>query len=209
MVRREEQPWESRATVLLDLRSAGHRGEGPAASFEWAVSAIASVAGHLRDAGYRVRLVASPQVDIDANDAAGDTLLLDHLAEVKASPRHDIATLVEQVRRRADGGLVIAALGQINAAEAEMLSTIRGNGATCIALLIDSSTWLNLPAEARAAAEREHATSALALLHSGWRVIPVTHGAKLPMLWPQAGRGSAGFAWRAALAETAMTGGPR
>ncbi len=39
MVRREEQPWESRATVVLDTRAAAHLGDGPTASFEWAVSA--------------------------------------------------------------------------------------------------------------------------------------------------------------------------
>lgn len=209
MVRREEQPWESRATVVLDMRSSGHRGEGPQASFEWAVSAVASAARYLRDAGYRVRLVAGSQIDVDANDAAGDTLLLDHLAEVKASPRFDIATLVDQVRRRGDGGLIIAVLGQINTAEAQMLAAVRGNGATCVAFLVDSSTWLSLPPEHRAAADREHDAAALALLHSGWRVVPVSHGAKLPALWPQAGRGSAGFALRAALAETAITGGTR
>ncbi|HEX2772294.1 MAG TPA: DUF58 domain-containing protein, partial [Micromonosporaceae bacterium] len=32
MVRREEQPWESWATVVLDTRMAAHRGEGPTAS---------------------------------------------------------------------------------------------------------------------------------------------------------------------------------
>lgn len=48
MVRREEQPWESRATIVLDTRTWAHRGEGPTASFEWAVSAAASIAEHLR-----------------------------------------------------------------------------------------------------------------------------------------------------------------
>ena len=45
MVRREEQPWESRATVLLDTRAAAHRGEGPTGSFEWGVAAAASASG--------------------------------------------------------------------------------------------------------------------------------------------------------------------
>ena len=37
MVRREEQPWQSRCTLLLDSRATAHRGEGPGSSFEWAV----------------------------------------------------------------------------------------------------------------------------------------------------------------------------
>jgi hypothetical protein len=42
----------------------------------------------------------------------------------------------------------------------------------------------------------------LGLLTSGWRVVGARHGAKLAALWPQAARGSQGFAYRAAMAET-------
>ncbi|SBT65301.1 Uncharacterized conserved protein, DUF58 family, contains vWF domain [Micromonospora sediminicola] len=208
MVRREEQPWESRATVVLDTRAAGHRGEGPTASFEWAVSAAASITMHLRQAGYKLRLVTGNGVDVGATEAGGEGLLLDHLAEVHLDRRGEITTLVQQVRQRADGGLIIALLGTLGAAEAELLAGLRGNGATCVAFLLDSNTWLNLPAKARAEAERAHGSAALALLQSGWRVIGVEHGNRLPVLWPQAGRGSQGFALRAALAET-VAGGMR
>jgi uncharacterized protein (DUF58 family) len=219
MVRREEQPWESRATVVLDTRSYAHRGEGPTASFEWAVSATASIAVHLRQAGYKLRLVSmgggEPDgqqrpsalgIDADATEATGDGVLLDHLADVRLSRRSDIATLVEMVRRRSDGGLVIALLGTLTAAEAELLAGLRGNGATCVAFLVDSGTWLHLPPDVRAETDREHAAAALALLHSGWRVVGVSHGDKLAALWPQAARGAQGFTWRAALAETVAGG---
>ncbi len=202
MVRREEQPWESRATVVLDTREFAHAGEGPAASFEWAVSAAASIAVHLRKAGYKLRLVTGAGVDVDATELTGDGVLLDQLAEVRLSPRTDISQLVEQVRRRSDGGLVIALLGSLADAEAELLRALRGNGATCVALFIDSSTWLNMTDSAREQADRERNAAALALLQGGWRVVGVAHGAKLPALWPQAARGSQGFAWRAAMAET-------
>ncbi|GAA1603632.1 DUF58 domain-containing protein [Catellatospora bangladeshensis] len=209
MVRREEQPWESRATVLLDTRLGAHRGEGPTASFEWAVSASASIAVHLRQAGYRLRLVTDAGADIDATEGTGDGMLLDHLAEVKATPRGDVGSLVEHVRRRADGGLVIAVLGLLTPEEARLLSALRSSGTTCIAFFMDTSTWLNLPAPARAAAEQEHAAAALALLHGGWRVVKIKHGDLLPSLWPQAARGQQGFAVRAAMAETVTMGGGR
>ncbi|MPZ28603.1 MAG: DUF58 domain-containing protein [Micromonosporaceae bacterium] len=207
MVRREEQPWESRATVVLDTRAFAHRGEGPAASFEWAVSAAASVAVHLRHGGYRIRLV-TPTIDVDANDGSGDGALLDHLAEVRTSSRSDLATLVDQVRSRSEGGLVIALLGLLTPAEAELLARLRSSGSTCVAFLVDSTTWLNLPAEPRGRADREHNAAVVSLLNAGWRVIGVTHGARLDALWPQAARGSQGFALRAALAET-VSGGVR
>ena len=43
MVRREEQPWQSRCALLLDTRTISHHGDGPSSSLEWAVSAAASV----------------------------------------------------------------------------------------------------------------------------------------------------------------------
>jgi uncharacterized protein (DUF58 family) len=202
MVRREEQPWESRATIILDTRAAGHRGDGPTASFEWAVSAVASISMHLRRAGYRLRLVTDTGIDVDAIDTASEGLLLDHLADVRTSSEGDIGLLVERVRRRADGGLVIAVLGSLAAGEAEILARLRSSNATCVSFLLNSSTWLTLPPQAQAEAEAAHRATMLSLLSSGWRVVPVNHGDKLPTLWPRVGRGGQGWAWRAALAET-------
>ncbi|MBB4765483.1 DUF58 domain-containing protein [Amorphoplanes digitatis] len=202
MVRREEQPWESRATVVLDTRLAAHRGEGPTASFEWAVSAAASIAVHLRHAGYKLRLVTGTGVDVDATEIGGEGAILDTLADVKLSSAGDISVLVEQVRRRSDGGLVIGLFGTLSVAEAEVLTGLRGNGATCIGFAIDSSTWVNMIPGDRTEADRAHGASAMALIRSGWRSVPVAHGDSLAALWPAAGRGSQGFAYRAAMAET-------
>jgi uncharacterized protein (DUF58 family) len=202
MVRREEQPWETRATVVLDTRAAAHQGEGPTASFEWAVSAVASIAVHLRTVGYKVRLVTGSGIDVDAGEIGGEGLILDTLADVQVADSGDISTLVEQVRRRSDGGLVVGVFGALTVAEAELLAGLRGNGATCIGFAIDTSTWVLLPAGERQDADTGHAAAALALVHSGWRSVPVRHGDPLPTLWPAAARGSTGFAWRAAMAET-------
>jgi uncharacterized protein (DUF58 family) len=207
MVRREEQPWDSRATVVLDTRASAYRGEGPTASFEFAVSAAASIALHLRAGGYKLRLVTGAGVDIDASEAAGDGVMMDHLAEVKPQDG-DVASLIEYVRGRSDGGLVIAMLGSLTSGEAEVLARLRGNNATCIGLLVDSSTWVNLPPEARAEADTAQSAAALSLTRSGWRVVGVNHGAKLAALWPQIGRGTQGFAYRATMAET-VAGGRR
>ena len=204
MVRREEQPWESRATVVLDTRRAGHRGEGPTASFEWAVSAAASIAVHLRHSGYRIRLVTGDGTDLDSTEQDGDGLLLDALAETQVGVANaSIPELVDRLRLRGDGGLVIAVLGGLSITEAEVLQTLRASGTTCIGLFIDPTTWLNLGEQDRERADAEHGAAALALLRAGWRVVPVTHGAKLHTLWPAVAlRGSQGFAVRAAMAET-------
>jgi uncharacterized protein (DUF58 family) len=206
MVRREEQPWESRATLMLDTRVRAHRGEGPTASFEWAVSTIASLSEHLLHAGYKVRLVTDVGTDIDAGGS--DTSVLDYLAEVQPSQRGDLGIATDQVRHKADGGLVIAVLGMLDMAEAELLGSLRRSGTTCIAFVINSATWLNLSTAAREEAEAAHTAAGLGLLRGGWRVIEVPHGTKLATLWPQVGRASQGFTWRAAMAET-VAGGVR
>jgi uncharacterized protein (DUF58 family) len=203
MVRREEQPWESKATIVLDTRRQGHRGDGPTSSFEWAVSAAASVAVHLRRNGYKIRMVTGSGADIDSTERDGDGLVLDSLAEVELSSNATIPNLVERVRRRADGGLVIAILGGLSPGEAEHLGALRASGTTCVALLIDPATWLNLAEPARAQTNANHDAAALTLLRNGWRVVNVEHGDKLNALWPTAAtRGSQGFTQRAALAET-------
>ncbi len=204
MVRREEQPWETRASLILDIRKGAHRGEGPTASFEWAVSAVASIAVHLRQAGYRLRLVTD-HIDIDVNEIEGEGAILDHLAEVKLAHRVDLGRVTERLRRRPDGGLIIAVLGLLSPTDAELVAGWRGVNGTAAAFLIDGTTWLTLPPPARAEADRARATSALRLLQSNWRVAGAAHGDRLPALWPQIAKGGQGMAWRAAMAETVTT----
>src|SRR3712207_3367170 len=129
-------------------------------------------------------------------------MVLDALAEVRLNPNGDVAGLVDLVRGRSDGGLVIGLFGALTTAEAELLAGLRGSGGTSVGFVIDSSTWLNLPSPARAESDQAHAAAAPALLHNGWRVVGVANGSTLAALWPQAARGSEGFAWRAAMAET-------
>jgi len=72
MVRREEQPWQARATLLLDTLSSGHGGEGPASSFEWAVAAAASIGVHLVRSGYHLRLVTDTGATIEGSNLGVD-----------------------------------------------------------------------------------------------------------------------------------------
>ncbi|MGH3663852.1 MAG: DUF58 domain-containing protein, partial [Micromonosporaceae bacterium] len=209
MVRREEQPWESRATIVLDPRLSAHRGEGPTSSFEWAVSAVASIAVHLRQAGYRLRLVtgAGPGSDFDNLEKTGMGTVLDHLADVKLDSKLELNALVDRVRRQSNSGLVLAVLGLTTPDEAKHIAGLHTSG-SCLGFLIDSTTWLRLSEPARLAAAKEHELSRLALLHNGWRVVAARQGDTLPSLWHQASaRGAQGFAYRAQTAQSASGGG--
>jgi uncharacterized protein (DUF58 family) len=75
MVRREEQAWHSSITIVLDDRQRAHHGTGPASTFEWAVSAAASVAVHYLQHGWQVTvLTATGKVLVDAHVPTGNDL---------------------------------------------------------------------------------------------------------------------------------------
>ncbi len=195
MVRREEQPWQSRAAVLLDSREDAHRGDGPGSSFEWAVSAAASVGVHLARSGYRIRLVTG---DGDATgEAAGESsgtaesLLLDSLAVVAPTERTSLGAALTGVRRSSGEGLLVAVLGRLDADEAELLGRLRHSAAAGVAVLLDTATWATLGARARADAETAFTARARLLQAAGWRVLRVRHGTSLGTVWPQAGTAAA------------------
>ena len=95
--------------------------------------------------------------------------------------------------------MIIAVLGQLSVTEAELLGGLRSSGTTCLGLLIDATSWRPPP---DFESDPAHEAAAVTLLRSGWRLIGVSHGASLAALWPQAGRGTQGFALRATMAET-------
>src|SRR5262249_38077044 len=146
--------------------------EGPTSSFEWAVSAVASIAMHLRRDGYKIRLVTGAGVDLTPTDHDGEAALLDCLAEATVNGSQDLTPLVERVRR-GSGGLIIAGLGSLGPNEAQPLSALRSAGTMCLSFPINSPTWLNLPEQARQAADADHEAAAMTLLRSGWRVVGV------------------------------------
>ena len=71
---------------------------------------------------------------------------------------------------------MIGLFGSLTVAEAELLSGLRGNGATCIGFVIDSSTWVNLPPATGRRPTGRTRPPPLALVRSGWRSVPVAHG---------------------------------
>jgi uncharacterized protein (DUF58 family) len=194
MVRREEQPWQSRATILLDTRAAGHRGDGLGSSLEWAVSAAASVGVHLTRHGYSLRLLTDTGVgvsgatpDVLSTTADVEGLLLDALAVVTASTMLGLGEASSQLRRAGTDGLLIAILGELTPDEAEQLARMRHGTTTAIALLLDMPTW-----ESALPSSPDQATydrNVLLLRSTGWRVVRAGAGDRLPDLWPRAARG--------------------
>jgi len=184
MVRREEQPFQNRATLLLDTRARAHRGDGPGSSFEWAVSAVASVGVSLLRAGYAVHVVTDDDRPLVPRGLAlTEGLLLDALAGLGPSDGRELAPAVQRLRRGIDGVLV-AVLGTCNAPTLERIARLRSGSTACTALLLDTPSWVPEGAHGRRPGGPDPATS---LLATGWRVLPVTHGTSLADLWAGAG----------------------
>ena len=175
MVRREEQPWEARATVLLDNRLRAHRGQGLGSSFEYAVVAAASLVLHLDQHGYAVRLVMA-----DGNGAdETSTAVLERLALVTTTQKAtiDVGWSGDQTR----GGLVVAVLGGLAQTDAVQLKQVRHDAGTALALVLDVDQWVGRSTPSTTAAP----PSAAAL---GFRAVTVGPRDRLDTAWRDLGR---------------------
>ncbi len=197
MVRREERPWQSRASLLLDTRATAHRGEGPVSSFEWAVGAVASVGVFLARRGYAVHLLTDGGPAGYHTDLGDEGVLLDHLADVATSRNRRLDAAVSTLRGSDAGGSLIAVLGLLDAEQAATLGAARSPSDTSVAVLLDAASWLTLAPRARAEADAAYDAAVEILVRSGWRVLQARNGDSLAQLWPHATRADARPAWAA------------
>jgi uncharacterized protein (DUF58 family) len=187
MVRREEQPFQSRATVLLDTRTIAHRGDGPGSSFEWAVSGVASIAANLGRAGYGLRVLLDNGIDlVPAAVPSTEGAVLDALAGVLASRAESLDAATGQLRSYGVDGVLVAVLGALGAEDSERLARLRHGAAACVAVLVDTDTWAPSGPRRREEARQAYEASAALLAAAGWRVLRVEHGTTLASVWPLA-----------------------
>ncbi|HVU72127.1 MAG TPA: DUF58 domain-containing protein, partial [Mycobacteriales bacterium] len=180
MVRREEQPFQSSVTVLLDSRASAHRGEGLHSSFEFAVSAAASVSVHLLARGDKLRALT----DTGASLTVGPPelcreVLLESLAVITPSRSAGLRSALAGLGPRGEG-LLVAVCGTLDDDDVAALARARGSGPG-VAILLDTASWSDR--RAGAGADREAAqqvTRAAELLRiAGWRVAVASRGARL------------------------------
>ncbi|MFC5662059.1 DUF58 domain-containing protein [Kitasatospora misakiensis] len=192
MVRREEQPRRARATVLLDTREIGHRGSGPASSFEWAVACAASVAAHLLERGYQTRLLTDTGRAVPGTDdghTAADTsgVILDALAVLELSDGAGLSRAEEPLRAGGEG-LLVAVLGELDEEQTARLARLRGRTGGAVVFLLDTGTWTGLRMLAPGTGGEEFRDRARRLREAGWTVLTVAAGDSLPDLWQAADR---------------------
>jgi uncharacterized protein (DUF58 family) len=179
MVRREEQPWQSRATLFLDNRLVAHRGQGIASSLEAAVSAAASIAVHLTHRGFAVRLVtATGEEPGSAWHLRGAELntgpLLESLAVIRSVPQLHLET--GWLGEGAHGGLTVAVFGAVETSDLPVLRRMQNHAASAVAIAVDVAAWDGAPTS-------EAATRMLG--QQGWRAVALRPRDRLEAVWQE------------------------
>jgi uncharacterized protein (DUF58 family) len=203
MVRREEQRWKNRAALLLDTRRSAHSGTGAASSFEFAVSAAASVGVHLAREGLDGRLITDTGPVVGTGQF--EDSLLETLSVIRMSASYDLSRGIRELS--GESGLAVVVAGQITAEDARALAASRHGAGSSIAILLAVSTWTDQPGRPGGPADaaagppggvtghpEETAAAATVLQDAGWRVISVDASTPLQVAWQRLPRiGGAGL----------------
>ena len=185
MVRREEQEWQLRCTLLLDHRLVNHRGRGLDSSWEAAVSAAASLVQHLSAQGFEVRLVTAAGASAAPEWHGGSKALgvheqLERLAVLVGTRQHTLAT--DWVDESQHGGLLVAVLGDLDDADRRTLGRLAAAGDAAYAVVLDVDSWGRTPAVAG------RTTATADLRRHGWRAATLARGGALGATWQELGR---------------------
>ncbi|MFI5618476.1 DUF58 domain-containing protein [Streptomyces sp. NPDC051567] len=199
MVRREEQPQRSRATVLLDTRRIAFEGAGPDSAFEWAVSGAASAVVHLMEQGFSVRLLtdtgdtAAPAGPSSGGQesAEGAALMLETLAVVGHSDGAGLSRAYDALGGGfgTDGGdgLLVAFFGELDDAQSELAARMRRRSGAAVAFVADRTDPVNRTDHTDRADRADRAEPLRRLRDAGWTALAVPPGAAFGELWLRAG----------------------
>lgn len=183
MVRQEDRPARRRAVLMLDSRAGAHPGSGYQASFEWAVSAIASLARHLVKDGFVIHLLTHRTVE---DGSAGVPIGLDNalstLARAQADQDDSLRPLAAAAQTFTSGGvLLISVVVAHDEEELKHLAAVREPGSAAMAMVLDPQAFRSGGARDAAAAARHTQI----LTQTGWQTVLVGPQDSIPGAWQQ------------------------
>jgi uncharacterized protein (DUF58 family) len=182
MVRQEDRPASRRAVIVLDSRAAGHQGSGTTGSFEWAVTATASIAAHLSGHQYTLHLATS---ETTAGGHAAQTVELDEAMASLAMAQPGASQQFDEVLRWArpmasTGALVIAIAADHDEATLRRIAALRQPTGTGLMILLDTASFTR----PRPAATTSHTLALSALVGAaGWSTFVADSGMTVAMVW--------------------------
>ena len=181
MVRQEDRPARRRAMVLLDPRAGGHRGSGASSSFEWAVSAAASVVAHLADSAMPCTSSA-PRRSTTAGPPRPPTPTRPRLCSPRRRPRpgERRAGAAAAHPVTASGGLVVAVLADRDEESLRQVASLRQPGGSGLAIVLDTATFAG-PAPPSSDSRAESMAGLVAA--AGWSTVVVRAGTGVGAVW--------------------------
>jgi hypothetical protein len=190
MVRREEQPWQSRCTLLVDNRARVHRGQGAHSSVERAVTAAASIAVHLTAQGFQVRLVSALGEEFEQGWHDGDVRasarpLLERLAVLPTVTANRLYT--GWVDESVTSGMCIAVLGDLDGHDRDFLSGLHHRDGASYAVVLDVDSWAGRAGRPASGSAGPLPTAAWLQQH-GWKAAELARGGSLQATWQELGR---------------------
>jgi uncharacterized protein (DUF58 family) len=184
MVRQEDRPARRRAVIILDSRTAGHQGAGTLGSFEWAVTAAASIAVHLSQRRYAIHLVTS---ETTTDSTAAQTVELDDALASLAMAQQGTSRQLDEVLHWAHpltsaGGLVVAIVTDHDEALLRRIAALRQPEGTGLLFLIDSSSFTRPGSGEPGDPSRARALAGL-VAAAGWSTSVVSSGMTVAQAW--------------------------
>ncbi|WP_290809142.1 DUF58 domain-containing protein [Herbiconiux sp.] len=193
MVRQDDQRNDQDAVILLDAHSFDRAGDDrPDEAFEWAVSAVASIALHLMNEGYGVRLVGHTSGATGASASHDEVFTLPHgrsrvvldLAHASVDALHDSSDFraaVEEAALTSPDAPPVFALVSARGGAAERIRDLAAMSSHPVVFVVDAGP---VPL-GRQAAVPSAATAELRA--AGWTVVDCHPGDSLPALWKALG----------------------
>jgi uncharacterized protein (DUF58 family) len=182
MVRQEDRPARRRAVIVMDSRAKGHEVSGSLGSFEWAVTAAASIAAHLSGHRYALHLVSS---ETTAEGEATQTIEIDNALASLAVAQLGTTQQFDEVLRSAHpltsaGGLVIAIVTDHDEAVLRRIAALRQPGGTGLLFLLDTASF----ARRRPGPPCDQTLALVDMLgDAGWRTCVVGAGMTVAQAW--------------------------
>jgi uncharacterized protein (DUF58 family) len=182
MVRQEDRPARRRAVIVMDSREDGHQGSGAQGSFEWAVTAAASIASHLARHSYALHLVSS---ETTTEGEATQTIEIDNaLASLAVALRGSDQEFEEVLHwaypLTSAGGLVIAIVTDHDEDVLRRIAALRQPGGTGLLFLLDSTSF----ARGRPGPPTAQTLALVALVAAaGWSTCVVGSGMTVAQAW--------------------------
>jgi uncharacterized protein (DUF58 family) len=202
MVRQEDHPARRRVVIVLDSRTAGHQSSGNSSgisnsSFEWAVTAAASIAAHLSRRHYTVHL-ASGETTVDGQTTRA--IEIDDALASLAMARLGSSRQLDEVLRWAQpsastGGLVIAIMTDHDEDVLRRTAALRQPAGSGLLILLDTATFTAprtaaartgapRPAAPRTGAPSERAKALAGVVAAaGWSTCVVHSGMTVGQAW--------------------------